>query len=141
VIVPPIPRAYRSGLRALAALCLWALPATALGAIREPAEALLADLAEHYPEQVAGGDYRTADGFTFRYELRGGLVYSLSGQGTLSDENVAFLADLIAAGTVGALRLTGTPSVFLNGYKVQEFLDPQAYLDLIELVDAFSSER
>jgi protein-disulfide isomerase len=99
VIVSPILRACRFALRSLAALCLLALPVAALAAIGEPAEALLADLAEHAPEQVGGGEYRAGDGFTFRYELRGGLVYRLSGQGTLGDENVAFLADLIAAGT------------------------------------------
>ncbi|MEX2534061.1 MAG: DsbA family protein [Trueperaceae bacterium] len=38
------------------------------------------------------------------------------------------------------LGLTGTPSLFVNGYKVENYLDLQAYLDLIELVDSFSDE-
>lgn len=80
-------------------LACCALLGSALAAVGEPAEALLTDLAGYQPVQAEDGSYRVAEDFSFRLELRGGLVYRLSGEGILSDENVDFLADLIAAGS------------------------------------------
>ncbi|MEX2543381.1 MAG: thioredoxin domain-containing protein [Trueperaceae bacterium] len=85
--------------RLVATLACCALLGSALAAVGEPAEDLLADIADYNPSLSQDGSYRAAQDFTFRLELRGGLVYRLSGEGVLSDENVVFLADLIAAGT------------------------------------------
>ena len=40
-----------------------------------------------------------------------------------------------------ALRLRGTPTVFVNGFRVGDFRDLQTYLDLFERIDAFSQEE
>ena len=40
----------------------------------------------------------------------------------------------------GSLGLSGTPSVFLNGFKVGDFTTLESYLDLMSLSDAFAGE-
>ncbi len=40
----------------------------------------------------------------------------------------------------GVLRLTGTPTVFVNGYKLGDYTRLEAYLELMRLADAFSLE-
>ena len=44
----------------------------------------------------------------------------------------------IAAST---LRLRGTPTVFVNGFRLGDFRDLQSYLDLFDRIDAFSQEE
>jgi len=39
------------------------------------------------------------------------------------------------------LGLTGTPTVFVNGFKVQDYLDLTSYFDLMALIDAFSTRE
>ena len=39
------------------------------------------------------------------------------------------------------LRLTGTPTVFVNGFRVSEFLDLESYLTLFDRIDAFAQEE
>lgn len=41
----------------------------------------------------------------------------------------------------GELRLTGTPTVFVNGFRVAEFLDVESYLALFDRIDAFAQEE
>ncbi len=50
------------------------------------------------------------------------------------------VADAFAVAS-GPLRLSGTPSLFVNSYKVSNYLDVQSYLDLMELIEAFSGEQ
>ncbi len=38
------------------------------------------------------------------------------------------------------LRLTGTPTIFVNGYKVRNYLELDSYLELFDLIDAFAQE-
>lgn len=38
------------------------------------------------------------------------------------------------------LRITGTPTVFLNGFKVNDYRDVESYLKLMRLSDAFEAE-
>ena len=38
------------------------------------------------------------------------------------------------------LKISGTPSVFINGYRVANFADVNSYLETIELIDAFGGE-
>ena len=40
-----------------------------------------------------------------------------------------------------ALQLAGTPTVFVGGFRLQDFLDLQAYLQLFTLIDAFWGEE
>ena len=55
----------------------------------------------------------------------------------------AYADDVAAAYEVAAgdLRLTGTPSVFVNGFRLQDFLEPDAYLELFDRIDAFGQEE
>ncbi len=39
-----------------------------------------------------------------------------------------------------ALQLRGTPTVFVEGYRIEDFTEIAAYLEAIELVEAFSGE-
>ena len=41
----------------------------------------------------------------------------------------------------GELRLSGTPSVFLNGFRVGDFLELASYLELIDRIDAYAQEE
>ena len=41
----------------------------------------------------------------------------------------------------GELGIRGTPTVFVGGYKVQNFRDLEAYLGLFALVDAFGFDE
>ena len=52
-------------------------------------------------------------------------------------------ADEITAAyqAAGSLGLSGTPSVFLNGYKVGDFTSLESYLDLMSLSDAFAETQ
>ena len=53
-------------------------------------------------------------------------------------------ADEVAAAyeaAAGDLRLTGTPTVFVNGFRLQRFLEPDAYLELFDRIDAFAEEE
>lgn len=75
------------------------LISSALAAIGEAPEALLADLAEHEPTRLERGRFSAGEEFVFELELRGGLVYELNGEGILNESNIAFMADLVAAGT------------------------------------------
>lgn len=64
----------------------------------------------------------------------------------------AELATCVRSGLVGdaieasyqaasqGLRITGTPTVFLNGFKVNDYRDPESYLKLMRLSDALDAE-
>lgn len=55
----------------------------------------------------------------------------------IADRNFAIEVDE-AYNTAGdVLRISGTPTVFVNGYRVANFNDPNSYLSLIELIDTF----
>jgi protein-disulfide isomerase len=99
----------------LTALCCLVLPSAALAAIGEPIEVLLADLAVRSPGATDDGGHLAANDFSFRHELRGGLLYRLTGTGVLDEENVAFLADLIAAGTGYGESIAQPLATFLGG--------------------------
>jgi protein-disulfide isomerase len=71
---------------------------TAFAQIGQPADVLLGQLANYdIAERITG---YVADGkFTFNIEERGGVIYTLGGNGLLDTDNIAFVGDLIAAGT------------------------------------------
>lgn len=81
----------------LALACVFLL-GNASAAIGELPAALLADLPGHAPV-AGGGGYTAADDFSFEFELRNDVVYSVSGEATMTDENVDFMALLIGAAT------------------------------------------
>lgn len=74
--------------------------------------------------------------------LAGELGLATDGVATCLEDR-RFVDDVTEAyrAAAGGLRLTGTPTVFLNGYRVKAFLDPEAYLEVIEMVEAFSQEE
>lgn len=41
----------------------------------------------------------------------------------------------------GELRLRGTPTVFVNGYRLQEFLEVEAYRAMFDRIEAFAQEE
>lgn len=45
------------------------------------------------------------------------------------------------AAAAGDLRISGTPTVFVNGFRLSEFLDLEAYLAMFDRLDAFAQEE
>jgi protein-disulfide isomerase len=77
---------------------LFLISSLALAQVGQPASGLLEQLSTYKIQKLISG--YVADGrFTFNLEERGGLVYKITGQGLLDDNNISFSSDLIAAGT------------------------------------------
>lgn len=91
-----------------------ALLGSAFGSIGEPPQDLLADVADYEPRQTGEDRFQAVDGVDFRLETRGGLVFSVSGEGDLTGKNRAFMADLIAAGTGYGSSIAGPVGRFLS---------------------------
>lgn len=97
----------------LPTLLFFLLAHAAFAAIGEPPEELLAAVAEHRPAAVEGG-YELAAGVTFRAELSGGAVRVVTGDGTLTPEGTAVLADLIGAATGYGTAIAEPVATFLE---------------------------
>jgi protein-disulfide isomerase len=66
--------------------------------IGQPVDTLLGQLSDYtIAERITG--YVADNKFTFNVEERGGVIYSIKGNGLLDDSNIAFVGDLIAAST------------------------------------------
>lgn len=71
---------------------------TALAQIGQPADLLLKQLNSYNIEKSANG-YSTDEDFSFALEERSGVVYSLIGNGSLTQNNINFVSDLVATTT------------------------------------------
>jgi protein-disulfide isomerase len=66
--------------------------------IGQPTDSLLGQLSDYdIAERITG--YVADNKFTFNVEERGGVVYTVTGNGLLDDGNIEFVGDLIASGT------------------------------------------
>lgn len=92
---------------------LLSLAGAAQAAIGEPPAALLAELAEYQPRESGAAEYTAADGFAFEFEIRSGLVYGIAGGGVLNEQNVSFMAQLVAAATGYGSAIEGPVAEFL----------------------------
>ncbi len=71
---------------------------TAFAQIGQPLDALLAQLTNYQIDKRITG-YTADNKFTFDVEERGGVIYSLKGNGLLDEGNITFVAGLIATAT------------------------------------------
>ena len=108
------PGSWRSRLRlGCLVVGLLALLGAAQAAIGEPPASLLADLSDHQLRDTGEDGYVAADDFAFALETRSGLVFSVSGSGLLNEENVSFMAELVAAATGYGSSIEGPVAQFL----------------------------
>jgi protein-disulfide isomerase len=69
-----------------------------LAQIGQPTDVLLGQLSNYQiAERITG--YVANNRFTFKVEERGGVIYSLTGNGLLDDDNITFVSDLVASTT------------------------------------------
>jgi protein-disulfide isomerase len=85
---------YLSYVATLLLTCL----TTALAQIGQPADALLAQLDAYQLDKRITG-YTADNKFTFDFEERGGVIYSVKGSGLLDEGNINFVSDLVASAT------------------------------------------
>jgi protein-disulfide isomerase len=71
---------------------------TAFAQIGQPLDTLLGQLSNYKIDKRITG-YLADNKFTFNVEERGGVIYSLKGNGLLDSDNIAFVGDLIASAT------------------------------------------
>ncbi len=71
---------------------------TAFAQIGQPVDNLLGQLTSYQIDKRITG-YVADNKFTFNFEERGGVIYTLKGNGLLDDDNIAFVADLVANAT------------------------------------------
>jgi protein-disulfide isomerase len=80
------------------ALLLFIGLSTAFAQIGQPVDTLLAQLSNYQIDKRITG-YLADNRFTFKVEERGGVIYSLKGNGLLDEANIAFVGDLVAIST------------------------------------------
>jgi protein-disulfide isomerase len=86
---------------------------SALAQVGQPADTLLGQL-ENYDiaERVTG--YVADNKFTFNIEERGGVVYSVTGNGLLDKGNITFVGDLVAVSTGFGENISAPVQQFLT---------------------------
>jgi protein-disulfide isomerase len=94
-------------------LPLLAFGGSALAAIGGPPQSILTSLSSYTITDTSQG-YRAA-GVDFSFALRGGAVYSVSGNGTLDEQGTAFIADLIGAASGYGKGISQPVAQFLEG--------------------------
>ena len=117
-LMPPAPlRRLDEASKRSVATSLFLLFAVLFGwtqaAIGEPPAQLLSELASYEPQETGAGEYVAADDFEFAFDLRNGIVYRISGSGTLNERNLTFMAELIAAATGYGSSIEGPVANFL----------------------------
>jgi protein-disulfide isomerase len=85
---------YLSYVATLLLTCL----TTALAQIGQPADTLLGQLSGYQLDKRITG-YTADNKFTFDFEERGGVIYSVKGSGLLDEGNINFVGDLVASAT------------------------------------------
>ncbi len=93
----------------------------AWASIGQPLEELLSSLGSYEVAERGDGWYLGPDGFAVGFDLRGGLVYRVLGQGTLEGDSVQFASDVLGAATGYGAALAEPLVEFFQG-RVVEFV-------------------